>query len=71
MFEHIRILKNHPGFKILLEEDNYLAPDTLSTVALLRDAMKTKCTDCSLFSLGIYGGSGARSSQVIPSLPCF
>ena len=32
MFDHVRVLKNHAGFKILLEEDNYLAPDTISTV---------------------------------------
>jgi len=62
VFDHVRVLKNHAGFKILLEEDNYLAPDTISTVALLGDAMKTTCADCNLFSLGTYNGRGATNA---------
>jgi hypothetical protein len=55
VFDHVKVLANHPGPKVFIEEDNYFAPDMLHVVHMLTAALGETATESGLFSLGPYG----------------
>eukprot|EP00039_Didymoeca_costata_P010349 m.139308 g.139308 ORF g.139308 m.139308 type:complete len:459 (-) comp14796_c0_seq1:213-1589(-) len=54
VFQNVNVLRNHPGFKIFLEEDHYVRNDILEVAAHMRTVFSTSCQTCHLFSLGGY-----------------
>lgn len=69
MFDHIKVLSNHPGPKVFIEEDNYLSPDALKVSQLLAAALGTTATNVGLFSLGTYDTPTPGLEALAESVP--
>lgn len=69
VFDHVHVLKNHPGPKIFVEEDNYLSPDVLTVSQQLAAALATSATNDGLFSLGTYDTPQVGTEMVARSIP--
>ncbi|EGD77566.1 hypothetical protein PTSG_08664 [Salpingoeca rosetta] len=70
VFDHMPVLKNHNGLKVLLEEDHYLAPDTIHMLLKTwRVAQEQKHTS-DIIVLGDYdAGHGAFAGNVVHRQP--
>lgn len=69
VFDHIKVLSNHPGPKVFIEEDNYLSPDALKVSQLLAAALGTTATNVGLFSLGTYDTPTPGLEALAESVP--
>lgn len=61
LWDRVRLLKNHKGLVLFIEEDHYLAPDFLHVLKLMSALKKEHCADCDIISLGSYGHIGYSS----------
>ncbi|NP_001077344.1 alpha-1,6-mannosyl-glycoprotein 2-beta-N-acetylglucosaminyltransferase [Danio rerio] len=61
VWDRVRVLKDHKGLVLLIEEDHYLAPDFYHLLKLMASLKKEQCPDCDILSLGSYGHIGYSS----------
>ncbi|CAM4686084.1 unnamed protein product [Leuciscus chuanchicus] len=61
VWDRVRVLKDHQGLVLLIEEDHYLAPDFQHLLKMMVSLKKEQCPDCDILSLGSYGHTGYSS----------
>ncbi|XP_025096330.1 alpha-1,6-mannosyl-glycoprotein 2-beta-N-acetylglucosaminyltransferase-like [Pomacea canaliculata] len=54
VFEQVRLLDGYEGHVLLLEDDYYLFPDSLSSLQLMQTTRNKDCPDCHMLVLGNY-----------------
>ncbi|TNN44085.1 Alpha-1,6-mannosyl-glycoprotein 2-beta-N-acetylglucosaminyltransferase [Liparis tanakae] len=57
-WDRVRVLKEHAGAMLLIEEDHYVAPDFIHVLKLMAALKREHCADCDVLSLGSYGHVG-------------
>ncbi|NWH59041.1 MGAT2 acetylglucosaminyltransferase, partial [Geococcyx californianus] len=68
VWERVRVLREHSGPVLFLEEDHYLAPDFYHVLKKLWALRERECPECQIVSLGTYspirGGFAGRADKV-------
>ena len=54
-FDGIPQLKSHAGYKIILEEDNFVLPDLLHLLKMAPRVAARTCPDCRVLNFGMHG----------------
>ncbi|XP_063296111.1 alpha-1,6-mannosyl-glycoprotein 2-beta-N-acetylglucosaminyltransferase [Pelobates fuscus] len=54
VWEKVKVLKDHKGLVLFIEEDHYMAPDFYHVLKKMWDRKKEECPDCDVLSLGTY-----------------
>ncbi|MEE6492369.1 hypothetical protein FKM82_016560 [Ascaphus truei] len=54
VWERIKVLKDHKGLVLLIEEDHYLAPDFYYILKKMWNKKNEECADCDVLTLGTY-----------------
>ncbi|XP_075700126.1 alpha-1,6-mannosyl-glycoprotein 2-beta-N-acetylglucosaminyltransferase [Rhinoderma darwinii] len=54
VWEKVKILKDHKGLILLIEEDHYLAPDFYYLLKKMWNRKNEECPDCDVMTLGTY-----------------
>lgn len=55
VWDGVRVLKDHKGLMLLIEEDHYMAPDFYYLLKQMSSLKQEQCADCDIISLGSYG----------------
>lgn len=61
VWDRVRVLKDHKGLLLLIEEDHYMSPDFIHLLKLMSALKREQCTDCDILSLGSYSHIGYSS----------
>jgi len=61
VWDRVRVLKDHGGMVLLIEEDHYVSPDFLHVLRLMSALKGEQYSDCDVLSLGSYGHIGYSS----------
>lgn len=66
VWDRVRVLMDHKGLVLFIEEDHYLAPDFYHFLKLMTSMKQEHCADCDILSLGSYGyiGYSSKASRV-------
>ncbi|XP_036405929.1 alpha-1,6-mannosyl-glycoprotein 2-beta-N-acetylglucosaminyltransferase-like [Megalops cyprinoides] len=66
VWERVKVLKDHNGLVLLLEEDHFLAPDFYHLLKKMSALKREQCPDCDLLCLGSYGHTShaAKANKV-------
>ncbi|KAK5880298.1 hypothetical protein CesoFtcFv8_023340 [Champsocephalus esox] len=61
VWDRVRVLKDHKGMVLLIEEDHYVSPDFIHLLKLMSSLKREQCPDCDILSLGSYSHIGYSS----------
>ncbi|XP_037305757.2 alpha-1,6-mannosyl-glycoprotein 2-beta-N-acetylglucosaminyltransferase [Pungitius pungitius] len=61
VWDRVRVLEDHRGLVLLLEEDHYVAPDFIHLLRLMSALKGEQFADCDVLSLGSYSHIGYSS----------
>ncbi|XP_076023873.1 alpha-1,6-mannosyl-glycoprotein 2-beta-N-acetylglucosaminyltransferase [Genypterus blacodes] len=61
VWDRVRVLKDHKGLVLLIEEDHFLSPDFIHLLKLMSALRREQCNDCDILSLGSYSHIGYSS----------
>ncbi|XP_023684114.1 alpha-1,6-mannosyl-glycoprotein 2-beta-N-acetylglucosaminyltransferase [Paramormyrops kingsleyae] len=61
VWERVKVLKDHSGLVLLIEEDHYLSPDFYHVLKMMESLKSEQCPECDILSLGTYSHTGYSS----------
>lgn len=61
VWDRVRVLKDHKGLVLLIEEDHFMSPDFIHLLKLMTALKREQCSDCDILSLGSYSHIGYSS----------
>jgi len=54
VFDELQVTRHHTGLVLFLEEDHYVAGDSLFLLRMMQEALPEACPSCNVLSLGTY-----------------